>query len=168
MAVARVRPDRGRQPGPLVGGEVLGDRALLADRPVLVDQHVGQPAGAALLGPLLPGVELLAGLARPAGHHDRADVGVLEHPETGVREVVGELGQLDAEAQVGLVRAVAAHRLGVADPRQRQRDPVADQLHSAATIASASSMHVVLLDEAHLDVELGELGLRSARKSSSR
>ena len=32
--------------------------------PSSLDQHVGQPAGAALLGPLLPGVELLARLAR--------------------------------------------------------------------------------------------------------
>ena len=42
--------------------------------PSSLDEHVGQAAGAALLGPLLPGVELLARLARAAGHHDRADV----------------------------------------------------------------------------------------------
>ena len=48
--------------GPLGVGEVLGDRA--AELAVLADEHVGQAPGAALLGPLLPGVELLARLAR--------------------------------------------------------------------------------------------------------
>ncbi|MPM29941.1 hypothetical protein SDC9_76483 [bioreactor metagenome] len=40
--------------------EVLGDRP--GELAGLVDRDVGQPAGAALLGPLLPGVELAAGL----------------------------------------------------------------------------------------------------------
>ena len=86
---------------------------------VLADEHVGQAPGAALLGPLLPGVELLARLARAAGHHHGADVRRLEHPERRVAEVVGALDELEAEAQVGLVGAVAGHRLGVGHPRDR-------------------------------------------------
>ena len=50
------------QPGALGVGEVLGDRA--AQLAVLADQDVGQPAVPALLGPLLPGVELAARLRR--------------------------------------------------------------------------------------------------------
>ena len=156
--VARLGAGGLGQPVALGVGEVLGHRA--AERAVLADGHVGQPAGAALLGPLLPGVELPARLARPARHHDRADVRGLEHPERGVGEVLGEVGELDGEPQVGLVRAVAGHRLGVGHARDRPRDLVADQLrHSAATTASPSSMTSSCVDEAHLDVELGELRL---------
>ena len=71
-AVAGLRADVLGQPGQLGLGQVLGDRA--GELAVVADQHVGQAAGAALLGPLLPGVELLARLARAAGHDDRADV----------------------------------------------------------------------------------------------
>ena len=61
-AVARLGADVRGQAGLLLVGDVLGDRP--GQLAVLLDQHVGQPAGAALLGPLLPGVELLAGLRR--------------------------------------------------------------------------------------------------------
>jgi hypothetical protein len=57
--------DVGRQAGPLGVGEVLGDRA--AQLAVLLDQDVGQALGAALLGPLLPGVEGLRGWLAPPG-----------------------------------------------------------------------------------------------------
>ncbi len=87
--------------------EVLGDRA--AELTVLLDEDVGEAAGTTLLGPLLPGVELLARLARAAGHDDRADVVGLEDAEGGVLEEVGALDELVAEAQVGLVGAVAGH-----------------------------------------------------------
>ena len=84
-AVARLGPDRGRQPVPLGVGEVLGHRP--AELAVVTEQDVGQPAGAALLGPFLPGVERAARLRRSAGHDDRADVVGLEDPERGVAEV---------------------------------------------------------------------------------
>ena len=86
-AVARLGADGVGEPGPLGLGEVLDDRSALVERAVLADQHVRQAAGAALLGPLLPGVELTPGLARAARHDDGADVGVLEHPELVSREV---------------------------------------------------------------------------------
>ena len=78
-AVAGLRADVVGQPGLLGVAEVLGDRA--AQLAVLLDQHVGQALGAALLGPVLPGVELLAGLGGAARHDDGADVRRLEHPE---------------------------------------------------------------------------------------
>src|SRR5690606_31016051 len=55
-AVARLGTHVGGQPGPLGVAEVLGHRA--AELTVLADEDVGQTLGAALLGPLLPGVEL--------------------------------------------------------------------------------------------------------------
>ena len=65
--------------GKLGLGQVLGDRS--GQGPVLLDQDVRQPAGTPLLRPLLPRVELLAGLGSTAGHDHRSDVRRLEDPE---------------------------------------------------------------------------------------
>src|SRR5690606_11122805 len=59
--VAGLRAGGGGQTRALVLGDVLGDRP--AERAVLPDRHVGEALGAALLRPVLPGVELAAGLA---------------------------------------------------------------------------------------------------------
>jgi hypothetical protein len=64
-AVADLRPDRLPQALALGLGQVLGDRP--AERAVLQEGDVGQPAVAALLGELLPGVEDLARLGGAAG-----------------------------------------------------------------------------------------------------
>ncbi len=120
---------------------------------VLLHEHVRQAAGAALLGPLLPGVELLARLARAAGHDDRADVRRLEDPERGVaRSTRCSSTSSMPEAQVGLVGAVAA-----SSPRRR----------------SSAGSGVVQLD-ADQRPDLADDGLaeldarRPARRSSSR
>ena len=119
-----------REAGTLVLGQVLGDRA--AELTVLLHQHVGQTLGAARPGPVLPGVELLARLSGSARHDDGSDVVVvgarLEHAEGRVGEVLGEVDELAAEAQVRTVDAVAAHRLVIRHPRDRQRHLVADDL----------------------------------------
>ena len=157
-AVARVGAGGLGQAVALGVGEVLGDGA--AELAVGADRDVGEATGAALLGPLLPGVELAPRLVGAARHDDRADVGGLEHPERGVGEVLGQIGQLDGEPQIGLVGAVAGHRLGVGEARDRPRDLVADELlPQRGGDGLAELDDVVLLDEAHLDVELGELGL---------
>src|SRR5690606_34663302 len=62
-------------------GEVLRDGP--AERPVLLDEDVREAARAAGPGPVLPAVQLPAGLGRAARHDDRADVRGLEHPERG-------------------------------------------------------------------------------------
>ena len=113
----------------------------------------------ALLGELLPRVEGAARLTGAAGHHDRPHVLGLEDPESGVGEVGGQVGDLGLEAQVGLVGAVALHRLGVGDPRERRGHLVADQQPDRGDQVLGQRDDVVLVDEAHLDVELGELGL---------
>ena len=155
----------GDQARPLVVGQVLGHGSTQLDRAVLGpgDEHVGQALGAALLGPLLPGVQHLARLRGAPGHHDGADVTarvlLLEHPERRGREVVGAVGELEVEPQVGLVAAVAGHRVGVGDARDGRGDLVPDQGPQRPQHVLPDGDDVVLLDEAHLHVELGELRL---------
>ena len=89
-----------------------------------VEDHVGQAAGAAGLGPVLPAVELLAGLRRAAGHDHGAHVTAGgdragEDPELGAPQVVGQFDQLQRVTQIGLVGTVAVHRVGPGDPRDR-------------------------------------------------
>ena len=118
--VAGARADGGDQARALGLGEVLGDRS--AELAVLADRDVREALGAALLGPLLPGVEPAARRRAAARLHDGADVRRLEHAERGVDEVLGQLDELEAEPQVGLVVAVAGHRLGERHARDRRRD----------------------------------------------
>ena len=126
---------------------------------VLGDRDIGQALGTALLCPVLPGVEGAPRLGRAAGHHDGPHVGRLEDSERGVGEVVGQLGELQIEAKVGLVGAEPVHGLGVGEPRQRTRQLEADQRPDLGDDLLGQPDHIVLVDEAHLDVELGELGL---------
>ena len=156
-AVAGLGADVRGEAVPLGLGQVLGDRA--AERAVLLHEHVGQALGAAALGPVLPGVELLARLGGAAGHDDGADVLGLEHPERGVLEVLGALDELVAEPQVGLVGAEPAHRVGVGHLQERRRQLHPDELPHLLDDLLAELEHVGLLDEGHLDVELGELRL---------
>ena len=115
-AVARRRADALGQARALGLAEVLGDRA--AELAVLPHEDVGQAAGTALLGPLLPGVELLRGCDAPPGMTTAPTYGAWNTRNGRVGEVVGALDELVAEAQVGLVVAVARHRLGVGHPRR--------------------------------------------------
>ena len=142
---------------PLGVGDVLGDGAT--EGPVVGDGDVGQALGTALLGPLLPGVEGASGLGGPAGHDDGTHVGVLEDPEGGVLEVVGQVHQLAAETQVGLVRAVLLHGVAVGHAGNGRGQVVVDEGPYLAQHVLGDGDDVVLLDEAHLHIELGELGL---------
>ena len=156
-AVPGLGPDVGGQPVAFGVGQVLGHRA--AQLAVLADQHVGQPAVPALLGPLLPAVQGAPRLRGPAGHHDRTDIRRLEDPKCGVFEELCALDELQPEAHVGLVGAEPSHGVGVADPRDRRRDLVADQRPQRGQDLLGDRDDVLGVDEAHLHVELGELGL---------
>ena len=138
-------------------GDVLGDGPTKG--PILGDGDVSQALGAALLGPLLPGVEGTSGLGGPSGHDDRAHVGVLEDPEGGVLEVVGQVHQLAAEAQVGLIRAVPLHGVVVGHAGDGRGQLVVDERPHLTQHVLGDGDDIVLLDEAHLHVELSELGL---------
>src|SRR5699024_6639183 len=112
-AVAGGGADVGGEARLLLLGDVLRDRT--AELAVLTDGDIGQALGAALLGPLLPGVELPARLGGAAGHDDRTDVVRREDAEGGLGEELGAVDQLDTEAQVRLVAAVALHGLAELD-----------------------------------------------------
>ena len=141
----------------LAVGQILGDGA--AELTVLTDEDVGQALGPTLLGELLPAVELLARLGCTAGHDDRSDIWCLEHAKSGVLEELRAVGELLAETQVRLVRAVSGHRIRKGHPHHRRRDLVADELPHRGRDGLSELEDVVLLDKAHLDVELGELRL---------
>ncbi|CAB4869921.1 unannotated protein [freshwater metagenome] len=112
-----------------------------------------------MLRPLLPGVELTPRLVAPARHDDRADMLRLEDPKRRIDEVRGEVDKLEVEAQVRLVAAESAHGLGVGHLRNLADLDVEDPLPEGADDGLAHLDHVGLLDEGHLDVELGELRL---------
>ena len=88
---------------------------------------------------------------------DRARRG--ERVELGAREHLGELDQLHAEAEVGLVGAVAIHGLVPGDLRDRARSLAGHPLGGVEHRLGDGGEHVVLVDEAHLGVELHELVL---------
>ncbi|SKT67734.1 Uncharacterised protein [Mycobacteroides abscessus subsp. abscessus] len=138
-------------------GKILGHGP--AEGAVLAHQDVGQSLVSALFGELLPAVQGAARLVGAAGHHDGAHVRRLEHAEAGLREVVGALHQLQAESQVRLVAAVPPHRLGIGDAVDGCRHPVADQIPQRDEDLLGERDDIVLVHEAHLDVELGEFGL---------
>ncbi len=150
----------GGQPGPFLGRQVPGHGPGIGDLPRVVDEHVGQPAGAPGLGPVLPGVQLPARLPGPAGHDHRPDVGGLEDTERGLREKPGHVDQLTVEAQVGLVGSEPGHGVGVGDLRDRPGQLVPGDLGPQPGDQVLGDLdHVLPGDEAHLDVHLGELGL---------
>ena len=65
------------------------------------------------------GVELLAGVGCGAGHADAdSKFGLVGHRETVALGQVGELHELHAEADIGLVAAVAGHGVGPCDARE--------------------------------------------------
>ena len=119
------------------------------------------PRCPALLGPLLPGVKLRRGAAAPPRHArprrrtGPGRPGTASGRSNSVRSVISQ-----AEPQVRLVGAVPLHGLGEGHPRERRAAtswPTSRQI--AAMTASVERDDVVLVDEAHLDVELGELRL---------
>ena len=82
-----------------------------------------------------------------------------EHLEAGAAKMLGGVLHDDRVAQVRLVGAVFAHRLGVGNARPRRgrhRLVVCELLEHAADDGLHRRKYVVLLDEAHLDVELIE------------
>ena len=92
---------------------------------------------------------------RAAAAEDR-----LEDLELAAAQRVGDVDDLEAEAGVGAVGAEAQHRLveAHARPRRRRHGEVRRREHRAHDVLGRLD-DVVLVDEGHLDVELGELGL---------
>ena len=155
--IPRLGTGRRPQPGPFGLGQVLGHRPTQLT--LRVEGDIGQPLGTALAGPVLPGVESPPRLGTTPGHHHRTHVRGLEDSETGAGEIPGEFGELQVKPQIGLVRAVPVHRLGVADPRERGADINAGEFPDFGKDLFGQCDHVVLVHEAHLNVELGKFRL---------
>ncbi len=147
--------------------DVLGDRtgaALLALAPEDV-------AEARLAFALRPRIHAVAeGAVAALRRRDRPDLrlGVArehvgEDLEAGAAERLADVLHLDRVAQVRLVGAVFRHRLGVGDERKlrRHRLAVGEFLEHAAHHRLDRLEHVLLRDEAHLEIELVELAGRA-------
>ena len=145
------------------GSEVLGDTGREALLGVL---GRSQPARPEAPGELVVAVGHLAGQGLgPSRHPDRLDhapglgQGVAKDAELGAGGQFGDVVELEAEPQVGLVGAVAAHRLRVGqDGNLADVDP--EDLPPELPDELAHDLEdVVAGDEAHLEVDLGELRL---------
>src|SRR6476620_9861688 len=118
-----------------------------------------------------PGVHAVAEGARAsARHRDRPDTRVCVHVdhageqfEAGAAEVLGRVLHLDRVAQVRLVGAVFAQRIGVSDARKllRHRLVAAEFLEQPAYDRLDRVEYVFLRDEAHFQNELVELPRRT-------
>ena len=155
--------------------------ALLDGRDLVLGQELGKGRGhAAISGELHPRealcavgldelaelVDLLAReLVRVAVYVDETDRtavldGVLEHLERAVLCNVGNILDLKAEADVRLVRAVLVHGVLPGHARQRELNVNIEHfLEHALEEALVDCDHVILLNERHLKVDLGELRL---------
>ena len=93
-------------------------------------------------------------------HHAAAREHAGEDAELRLGQRLAEVADLEPEAHVRAVGAVARHRLVVGHARPRRRgDLEAGRLVDAREHALDRLDHVLLVHEAHLEVELGELGL---------
>ena len=143
--------------GELVFGQELGDRR--ANLALLVEHEVGEPLRPPLLGERLEPVELGAReLLRDADEPHGGRIG--EDAELGVARELGRILDLELEAQIGLVRAVAVVRLlpGHATERAMRRLTV-ERLEARADGALDHVPDVLANGERHLDVQLPVLEL---------
>ena len=126
---------------------------------VLCDGDVGEALGTALLGPVLPCIELAARLRSTAVHDYGTDVFVLEDAEGGVLEELGALDDLDVEAQIRLIGAVVLHGIGKGHARDWGLNVVADELPQLLDNLFTKRNDIVLIHEGHLHVQLGKFRL---------
>ena len=148
----------------LVLGQELGKRG--GHVAVCGNLHPCQTLCAIGLDELAQLVNLLAReLVRIAVYVDETNrtavrYGVLEHLERAVPRDVGNILDLKAEANVRLVRAVLVHGVLPGHARQRQLNVNIEHfLEHALEEALVDGDNVILLNERHLKVDLGELRL---------
>ncbi|MPL89883.1 hypothetical protein SDC9_35925 [bioreactor metagenome] len=164
--VALVQVELGPDRLGALGAKGLGDRAGGLHRTVLglAPEDVAHAGQAIRLG---EGVHPVTELAAAAGRRgNRTNLGALgleqlgEDAKARVAELGADIGHLDRVAQVGLVRAVPQQRVLVGDLRPDRVDGLAgaEFLEHALHHRLHRGKDVFLLDEAHLDVELVEVG----------
>ncbi len=165
-SATRTRTSPSEAPSALVGGGdlALGEELRDGRAPAAVLDHgPDQALRAQLLRLGDEPVELRAGEVVAAGVQRPDQRTVLDRPperlELALGEDVGQLGELQAEAQVRAVGAEAGDGVGVGEPRQRQLHLDPGRAEHGGEQALVDLDHVVHVDERHLDVELGEVGL---------
>ena len=95
--------------------------------------------------------------ARHRAHHAAVLDRLGEDRETGSTEGLGHIADFDGNPQVGLVVAVFQHRLGKGDMDEFLVDRLVGKLlEHAADHRFDGIEHILLLDKAHLEVELVE------------
>ena len=156
--------------GDLLGAlrpDVLGERAraaLLA----LAPEDVAEPRLALVLRPGVHAVAEGAVAALRRGIAQTSSLRILvehagENLEARAAERLADVLHLDRIAQVRLVGAVFPHRLGIGDQREFRRHRLAagKLLEHAAHDRLDRVEHVLLGDEAHLQIELVEFAGRA-------
>ena len=147
--------------------QVLDDRALqtFAALGSVIDLDPRQPLGTVDLDELGVSVDLAAAHLAALGHAQRDHAAThggrrrAEHLEVDIGHHVGELGELELDAQIGLVGAKAVHRLGVLHHRVFGQIDANGLLEDLADHALEHRPDFFLGEEAGLDVDLGEFGL---------
>src|SRR5271157_3748647 len=144
-------------------GEELGG---WTGKGVGLDLEPDQTLGAKRAGILSQAVEVLAAVALGTlGSTEPPDPlaklpGLLEDLELGQVGDVGDVFQLEAVAEVGPVAAKPLHRVVVLDPREWKCELLAAELAGHGRDEKLErGQDVLVLDERHLDVKLGELRL---------
>ena len=161
--VAGLHVHLGTKRGHLLIREELDDGA--GHRAVLAEGDVGQAPGAKLGGNVGQAVNARTGPLAGALGVDGLDVlaiggrGGGKELELGCRENRRHVVKLHAIAGVGLVGAIGVHGIPVLDATERQLKLDAHLAKGLGQHVLERAHHVVLGDEAHLDVHLGELGL---------
>ena len=157
-----------------LGSEELRDRAL--DLATDLECEIGEALRSESTGAIGQFVDLATGDAGHPGRHDRLDPAArrkrrIEDAEARCRDAVRtderrrEVDELHREPDVGLVRAEAFKRRLVGQRRERgfEDGPVRDRrVGDLDRHRLDERHHGRLVDEAHLEVELGELGLAIA------
>ena len=138
-------------------GNVLCNRA--AKGAFFIKSDVSKSLGAARLGPFLPLIKGTARLRTATGHDDGTDVRCLEDSERRVLEVVGQVNKLISETKIRLIRAVLFHRILVRHARNRGLEIVTNEGPDILQDLFCNGDDVILIDEAHLNIKLGELRL---------
>src|SRR5690554_466332 len=151
----------------IVLGDELDDRRLqtLDALGALVDLDVGQALGAVDTDELGVVVDLLArhgGAARYA-QRGNAALGIIgratEHLEVDFSQLVSNIYQFQRDAQIRLVRTVAAHGFFEGHVRELAQIQVQHFLEQTADHALGQPHDVLFIEKAGLDVDLGKFRL---------
>ncbi len=147
--------------------DILDDRRLQTVNTgrALVDLDVRQALGTVDADELGVVVDLLARHARPARNAQCGDTAfrvvgrAAEHLEFDFLELVGNVNQFQRDTQVRFVRTVATHRLFEGHVREFAEFQIQHFLEQVADHAFGQAHDVFFIEEAGLDVDLGELRL---------